>query len=134
MKGNCSFDHKCLEGHTCSEGDKCSSEQALQTVKQKMPDDVFFLRLEELFKAMGSQTRLKIIYALMETRELCVEHLADTVSMSISAVSHQLKGLRQLRLVKTRKQAQSVYYSLDDDHIALLFNTASTHIVEEDGC
>lgn len=99
-----------------------------------MPDDVFFLRLEELFKAMGSQTRLKIIYALMEANELCVEHLADTVNMSLSAVSHQLKGLRQLRLVKTRKQAQSVYYSLDDEHIALLFNTACTHLTEEDGC
>ena len=133
MKRNCSFDQKCLNGHICSNDDKCSNEQALQTVKQQMPDDVFFFRLEELFKAMGSQTRLKIIFALMETNELCVEHLADTVNMSISAISHQLKGLRQLRLVKTRKQAQSVYYSLDDEHIAILFKTARIHLSEEDG-
>ncbi len=133
MNNNCTFDEMCLDGHICSNEDKCSHEQALQVVIHNMPDDVFFLRLEELFKAMGSQTRLKIIFALMKTNELCVEHLADAVKMSISAVSHQLKGLRQLRLVKTRKQAQSVYYSLDDEHVALLFKTAGTHLSEEDG-
>ncbi|KJF27409.1 hypothetical protein TZ02_08135 [Clostridium aceticum] len=116
----------------CTSDHKCSSEEALQKVKREMPEDVFFLRLEELFKVMGSQTRLRIIFALMEANELCVEHLADTVNISVSAISHQLKGLRQLRLVKTRKQAQSVYYSLDDEHIALLFNTARTHLSEED--
>jgi len=133
VEKSCACEPKCEDGLVCSNEDKCSSEQAVQVVKQKMPDDIFFFRLEELFKAMGSQTRLKIIYALMETRELCVEHLADAASMSVSAVSHQLKGLRQLRLVKSRKQAQSVFYSLDDEHIALLFHTAGTHLSEEDG-
>ncbi|AKL96536.1 transcriptional regulator ArsR family [Clostridium aceticum] len=132
MKKDCSFEQKCLDGHICTSDHKCSSEEALQKVKREMPEDVFFLRLEELFKVMGSQTRLRIIFALMEANELCVEHLADTVNISVSAISHQLKGLRQLRLVKTRKQAQSVYYSLDDEHIALLFNTARTHLSEED--
>ncbi|WP_218076067.1 ArsR/SmtB family transcription factor [Desulfuribacillus stibiiarsenatis] len=131
---NCSHDHKCLDGHSCSHDNKCSSEQALHAVIKDMPDDVFFLRLEELFKAMGSQTRLKIIYSLMGAKELCVEHLAETVNMSVSAISHQLRGLRQLRLVKARKEAQSVYYSLDDDHVALLFDTARSHLSEEEGC
>lgn len=120
------------DSQKCSNDSKCTSEDVIGAVKSEMPDDIFFFRLEELFKAMGSQTRLKIIYALMKAEELCVEHLGEAVDMSISAVSHQLKGLRQLRLVKTRKQGQHVYYSLDDEHIALLFHTGSIHLSEED--
>lgn len=134
MKCRCASDQKCEEGLTCANEEKCASEQAVHDVKQKMPEELLFIQLEELFKAMGSQTRLKIIYTLMEVNELCVEHLADAVNMSLSAVSHQLKGLRQLRLVKARKQAQSVYYSLDDQHIAQLFTIACTHLGEEDDC
>ncbi len=116
---------------TCTIEEKCASEAWIQQIKNTIPDDMHFLRIEELFKAMGSQTRLKMIYALMEARELCVEHLAETVGMSVSAVSHQLRRLRQLRLVKARKQGQSVYYALDDVHIALLYETAQIHVLEE---
>ena len=130
MNCRCSSKQKCVEGLTCTHEDKCASEQAMHDVKHKMPEEHLFIQLKELFKAMGSQTRLKIIYTLMEVNELCVEHLADAVNMSLSAVSHQLKVLRQLRLVKARKQAQSVYYSLDDQHIAQLFTTACVHLRE----
>ncbi len=118
---------------TCAKEQKCASEEWIQKIIKTMPEDLHFLRLEELFKTMGSQTRLKIIYSLMEARELCVEHLAEATGMSISAVSHQLRILRQLRLVKTRKLGQSVYYSLDDVHVALLYETAQTHVLEEGG-
>jgi DNA-binding transcriptional ArsR family regulator len=85
--------------------------------------------LAETFKALGDTTRIKILYAL-SIEELCVCDLTSLLSASQSAVSHQLRILRNMRLVKYRKQGRSVYYSLDDNHIKTLFAEGLKHVEE----
>lgn len=86
--------------------------------------------LAELFKALGDPTRVKIISALIE-RELCVHDLTVLLHMGQSAVSHQLRYLRNLRIVKRRKEGKTVYYSLDDDHIEQIFLQTLQHLAHE---
>lgn len=87
-----------------------------------------YQHLAELFKALGDPTRIKIIHALSQT-ELCVCDLAESLEMSQSAISHQLRVLRNNRLVKYRKEGRTVFYSLDDEHILLLFNQGLCHVL-----
>lgn len=86
--------------------------------------------LAELFKALGDPTRVKIISALIE-RELCVHDLTVLLKMGQSAVSHQLRYLRNLRIVKRRKEGKTVYYSLDDDHIEQIFLQTLQHLAHD---
>ena len=86
--------------------------------------------LAETFKALGDPTRIKILHALSQ-QELCVCDLVEVLEMSQSAVSHQLRFLRNVRLVKHRKQGKMVFYSLDDDHIINLFNQGLAHVRHE---
>lgn len=88
-------------------------------------------QLAEVFAALSDPTRLRIIYALLQT-EMCVRDLARIVGVSESGVSHQLRGLRGLRLVKSRRDGQHVYYSLADDHVIGLLSQCLEH-VQEDG-
>jgi len=83
--------------------------------------------LSELFRVLGDQTRIKIIFAL-SCCEMCVCDIAEAVNMTQSAVSHQLRLMRSMKLVKYRKEGKSVYYSLDDDHILQLFNQGMEHV------
>lgn len=85
-------------------------------------------RVAETFRALGDPARVRIIAALAG-RELCVCHLADALDMSQSAVSHQLRTLRHLRLVRSHKQGRQVFYTLDDQHIEELFRRALEHII-----
>lgn len=85
--------------------------------------------LAETFKLIGDPTRLKIILCLLET-ELCVHDLADLLGMSSSAVSHQLRLLRSVRIVRARKTGKYVYYALDDDHVVHLIKLSLEHIKE----
>lgn len=85
--------------------------------------------LAELFKIFGDSTRIKIINILLNN-ELCVGEIADKISISQSAVSHQLRILKQSKLVKYRKVGQMIYYSLDDDHIEKIFKMGWEHINE----
>jgi ArsR family transcriptional regulator, lead/cadmium/zinc/bismuth-responsive transcriptional repressor len=87
------------------------------------------ISLAELFKALGDPTRVKILFSLM-TRELCVCDLTAVIGVSESAVSHQLKMLRTLRLVKYRREGKILYYSLADDHIEKLFAQGLEHVTE----
>ncbi|MCR4434542.1 MAG: metalloregulator ArsR/SmtB family transcription factor [Clostridiales bacterium] len=96
-------------------------------LRQCMPEDDEITRLSEVFKALGDPTRLKIIYALSKF-EMCVCDIAEVLDMSQSAISHQLRLLRTLKLVKHRKEGKSVIYSLDDDHILQLFNQGMEHV------
>jgi len=80
-----------------------------------------------LFKALSDPSRVRIISALAHT-ELCVYDLAATLGMSQSAVSHQLRSLRELRLVRYRKEGRNVYYQLDDEHIQDLFQRGLEHV------
>lgn len=94
-------------------------------------DDESAGALADTFKALADPTRVRIVSALTEM-ELCVGDLAEALEMSMSAVSHQLRLLRELRLVKSRREGKHIYYQLDDDHIRTLFSCGLDH-VNEDG-
>ena len=104
-------------------------EEVVDKVKNKMPEDEKLYDLAELFKVFGDTTRIKIIYALFE-EEMCVCDIADLLNMTQSAISHQLRVLKQARLVKFRKEGKTVYYSLDDSHISQIFDCGLNHIQE----
>lgn len=87
------------------------------------------LSLAEIFKAIGDPGRLKIVHSLLE-RELCVHELAEAVEMTPSAVSHQLRLLRALKLVKHRRDGRWIFYSLDDQHISTILSQALEHVRE----
>lgn len=86
--------------------------------------------LSELFKVLGDETRTRILY-LLSLQELCVCDIAEIMEMSLPAVSHHLRLLKALRLVKYRRDGKQVYYSLDDDHIVGLIRMAQEHYAEE---
>ena len=88
--------------------------------KIKMPSDEIIFDVAELFKVFGDTTRMRIICALKEN-ELCVGDIAEITNTTISAISHQLRILKQAKLVKYRKEGKTVYYSLDDDHVLQIF-------------
>ena len=94
-----------------------------------MPKDELIYDLAEFFKVFAVSTRMKIIYALME-KELCVCDIAKIVGTTQSAISHQLRVLKQSKLVKFRKEGKEVYYSLDDDHIIEIVKKGREHIEE----
>jgi DNA-binding transcriptional ArsR family regulator len=86
--------------------------------------------LAEIFHVLASSTRLRIVEALTEVPELCVSDLSTVVGVSESAVSHQLRVLRQLRMVRHRREGRMVYYRLEDDHVADLFRLGLDHVRE----
>ena len=85
--------------------------------------------LADFFKVFGDSSRLKVLWAL-HRRELCVTHLAELLDMSTPAVSHQLKILRQSRLVRTRRDGKNIYYSLADDHVQRILELGLEHTDE----
>jgi ArsR family transcriptional regulator len=101
----------------------------IRTVKGNMPDPVDLYDLADLFKLFGDSTRLGILWALSES-EMCVGDLCALLKMKQPAVSHQLKNLKQSRVVKARRDGKIVYYSLDDEHIRKLINLGMEHIQE----
>lgn len=107
-------------------------ESIIKTVKAKMPQEEALYDLAELFKVFGDTTRIKIISALLEA-ELCVCDIAELLNMTASSISHQLRVLRHARLVKHRKEGKVVFYSLDDEHIKILFDQGLEHILEPKG-
>ncbi|HHV65205.1 MAG TPA: helix-turn-helix transcriptional regulator [Peptococcaceae bacterium] len=94
-----------------------------------MPAEDTLTGLAELFKVFGDTTRIKILWALSES-EMCVCDLAFLLNMTQSAISHQLRLLKQSRLVKNRKEGKVVFYSLADEHVKLIFKQALTHVLE----
>ena len=105
-------------------------EDIVNEVKGKMPEEESLYDLAELFKVFGDSTRIKILWALDEA-EMCVCDIAVLLNMTQSAISHQLRVLKQANLVKNRKEGKVVYYSLDDDHVKNIFNQGLIHINEE---
>ena len=105
------------------------SDQQITTVKTVLRSESVVRDLADTFKLIGDQTRLKIILCLLQA-ELCVHDLATILDMTSSAVSHQLRLLRSMRIVKSRKDGKFVYYSLDDDHIVNLIELSLQHIEE----
>jgi ArsR family transcriptional regulator len=105
-------------------------ERKVQGVKEVIQPETTIQHLGEFFKVIGDSTRLKIILALSK-EELCVCDLAAIITVSPSAVSHQLRILRGARLVKYRREGKIVYYSLDDKHIEHLLDDALNHLKEK---
>lgn len=96
----------------------------------KMPDDDSLFALADLYKIFGDSTRLRILYVLYET-ELCVCDIAELCGMTVSAISHQLRILKQSRLIKYRKAGKSVFYSLDDEHVHSILAQGMEHLSEK---
>ena len=101
----------------------------IDTVRTKLPDQVALYELADLFKLFGDSTRISILWALSES-EMCVCDICALLKMKQPAVSHQLKNLKQSRVVKARREGKIVYYSLDDEHIRRLLNLGMEHILE----
>ena len=93
----------------------------------RLVDDELALRLAEMFKALSDPTRVRIV-SLLADAELCVCALAAALGMSQSAVSHQLRTLRDMRLVRRRRQGRQIFYTLDDEHVADLFRRGLEHV------
>ncbi len=96
----------------------------------EMPTEDVVLSLAELFKALGDPTRVKILSCL-QTSDMCVGEIADKLGMSTSAISHQLRVLKAIKLVKGTKEGKEVRYSLDDDHVTLIMQCGLTHVNEK---
>ena len=112
---------------TCE--DLCIHADRLEKVRAGLPDEDELYDLAELFKVFGDSTRIRILFVLFET-EVCVCDLAEALHMTQSAISHQLKILKQSRLVKSRREGKSVFYSLADEHVRSIIDQGREHIEE----
>ena len=108
----------------------CVNEVQVKRVQKQMPEPETVNQVTEIFASLSDPTRARILFALSKA-ELCVCDIAALLDMSISAVSHQLRLLRHLGLVKYRKQGRMAYYSLDDEHASALLTQALEHISHE---
>lgn len=104
-------------------------QEVIDRIKKKLPPQEHLYDLAELYKVFGDSTRIRLLYVLME-EELCVCDLAALLKMSLSAVSHQLRILKQARLVKFRKEGKTVFYSLADLHVKTIIAQGMEHIEE----
>ena len=114
-------DHRCA----CGSAEHPSPDQP----PESLPDEELLYDLADLFKVFGDTTRIKMLYALMG-QKLCVADLAELIGATQSAVSHQLRTLKQARLVKFQRDGKNVIYSLSDDHVYTMLAQGMTHICE----
>lgn len=105
-------------------------EDVVNKVKANMPKEEKLYDLADLFKVLGDSTRVRILCALFQA-EMCVCDIAALLSMNQSAISHQLRVLKQTRLVKHRKDGKVVYYSLEDEHVKSIFDQVLIHMDEK---
>lgn len=122
--------------HCCHQGAEemqCETievhEELVRIVNEKLPDEEELYDLAELFKVFGDSTRIRILFVLLEA-EVCVCDLAAALNMTQSAVSHQLKILKQNKLVKSRREGKSIFYSLADGHVRTIIDQGREHIEE----
>ena len=101
----------------------------ISSVNADMPDEELLYDLAELYKVFGDSTRVRILYALFES-ELCVCDIAELLNMSQSAISHQLRVLKQARLVRNRREGKTIFYFLADDHVRTIIGQGMEHINE----
>ena len=105
-------------------------EDLLKAVRDTMPEETELYDLAELFKVFGDSTRIRILFVLFEA-QVCVCDLAQALGMTQSAISHQLRILKQNKLVKSRREGKSVFYSLADDHVRTIIEMGREHIEED---
>ena len=114
-------------------GDFCEymhvHDEIVNSVRANMPDEEKLFDLSEFYKVFGDSTRIKILYVLFEA-ELCVCDIAQLLSMTVSAISHQLRVLKNARLVKQRRDGKTVFYSLADEHVRTIISMGIEHIEE----
>ena len=103
--------------------------EALEMARLHEVDDETSLRLAEIFKILGDRTRIKLLSLLAHKEELCVCDIAEALGMGQSAISHQLRVLRNAHLVKFRKVGKEAFYSLDDDHVVTLMQQGLDHVL-----
>lgn len=120
---------KAYEDVECCETVEIHSD-VIGMVKSNLPDEEQLYDLAELFKVFGDSTRIRILFVLFEA-EMCVCDLAMALDMSQSAISHQLRILKQNKLVKNRREGKSVFYSLADEHVKTIIAQGMEHIEEE---
>ena len=101
----------------------------INEIKRDLEIDDYIEDIADLFKILGDKTRTKIL-AVIEKQELNVSSISELVGLPISAISHQLRILRQAKLIKPNKVGKEVFYSLDDEHVSLIFNCALAHVKE----
>lgn len=104
-------------------------EDVVKKVLAEQPADEYLYDLAELFKVFGDTTRIRLLYALFES-ELCVGDMAQLLNLTQSAVSHQLKILKDAKLVKFRREGKIIFYSLDDDHVRTMLSMGMEHVEE----
>ena len=104
-------------------------DEIIEKVKNDMPDEIMLYDLAELYKVFADSTRIKILYCLFES-EMCVCDIAQLLGMTTSAISHQLRVLKQSKLVKFRRDGKTVFYSLSDDHVRTIIGMGMEHISE----
>ena len=107
----------------------CVHNQIIEAVKEKMPAEELLNELADFYKVFGDATRIKILCVLLRS-EMCVCDLAEMLGMTQSAISHQLRVLKQMKLVKNRSEGNTVYYSLADGHIQNIISQGMEHIME----
>ncbi len=111
------------------EHQNCGHDTIIQEIKNNIIVEQELYLMVDLFKVLSDPTRIKILYAISK-HEICVNDIALILNMTQSAVSHQLKNLKQAALIKSRREGQTIYYRLSDDHVHLIFNQALDHIRE----
>lgn len=104
-------------------------DDVVKSVQEKLPDEDKLYDLAEIFKVFGDSTRIKILYVLFEA-EMCVCDIAQLLGMTQSAISHQLRILKQSKLVKNRREGKSVFYSLADGHVRTIMDQGMEHVEE----
>lgn len=104
-------------------------EDIVEKVKKNLPDEETLYDLADLFRIFADSTRIKILYLLFES-EMCVCDIAQLLGMTQSAISHQLRSLKQSKLVKNRREGKTVFYSLADDHVRTIINQGMDHVTE----
>ena len=107
----------------------CVHNQIIEAVKETMPAEELLNELADFYKVFGDATRIKILCVLLRS-EMCVCDLAEMLGMTQSAISHQLRVLKQMKLVKNRREGKTVYYSLADGHIQNIISQGMEHIME----
>ena len=105
-------------------------EEVVEMVRERMPEEELLYDLAELFKVFGDSTRIRILYAL-STCELCVGDIAQILSLGQSTVSHQLRVLKDAKLVKFRRDGKVIFYALADEHVRTIINMGMEHVEEE---
>lgn len=104
-------------------------DEIIQKVSQEMPNEDVLFDLSELFKVFGDSTRIRILYCLFAS-EMCVCDIASLLNMTQSAISHQLSVLKKNKLVKSRREGKTMFYSLADNHVGTIINQGVEHVTE----